>query len=217
MAFLNCCSMCIFQVRISETWMPRSFAVFEWSSFRCVMLNFRSLPRNVIFVHLSMAISILFFSTHSSILIRSSCFSQFVFLIESSFKSSAEMNGSEKLRTSDRSFISMQKSNGPGATLGVLHLQHLEFWSYKCRFLHTACGFEASWWRFEIDTLLLRFGRPVGWVQIEALCQRLQKLQCRRPQFRNLSRCLELRVCFWARTIFSKKLICDTQNLVHVW
>ena len=122
LAVLNRSSMCIFQVRLSETWMPRSLTVFEWSSFWSMMLKFGSLPLKVIFVHFSMASSILLSLTHSSILSRSSCVSQYDFLIENTFKSSANMNGSGKVRTSGRSFIICKTATDQGATLGVLHL-----------------------------------------------------------------------------------------------
>ena len=78
-----------------------------------MMLKFQSLPLKVIFVHLSMASSILLFQTHFSVISRSSYVSRYDFLIESSFKLSAKMTGSEKFRTSGRSFINIQNSNGP--------------------------------------------------------------------------------------------------------
>ena len=112
-AFLNRSSMCIFQLRLSETWMSKSFTVFELSSFWSKMLKLRSLPLKVIFVHLPMASSILFLLTHSSTLSMSSCISQYDFLIESTLKSSAKVNGSKKARTSGRLFINMQNSTGP--------------------------------------------------------------------------------------------------------
>ena len=112
LASLNRSSMYIIQVRLSETWMPRSFTVSKWSSFWFMMLKSRSLPLKVFYVHFYMVCSILFFLTPSvTPLSRSSCVSQNDFLIDSTFKLSLEMNGSEKVTTSGRSIINMQNSN----------------------------------------------------------------------------------------------------------
>ena len=97
LAILNRSSMSFFQVRFSETWMPRSFTAFELSCFWSLILKIRSLRLEVIFVQLSIENSILFFLTHSSNLSRSSCVSHYDFLIESTLKLSAKINGTKKL------------------------------------------------------------------------------------------------------------------------
>ena len=53
------------------------------------------------------------FLTHFSNLSRSSWVSQYDFLIESTFKLSAKLNGSKNVGIIGRSFINMQNSNGP--------------------------------------------------------------------------------------------------------
>ena len=51
--------------------------------------------------------------THCSILSRSSCVSQYGFLIAGTSKLSAKLNVSEKFRTSSRFFVDLQNLNGP--------------------------------------------------------------------------------------------------------
>ena len=93
------------------------------------MLKVRSLPLKVNFVDLSMVSSILFFLTHSAILSRSSCDSQYDFLLY--FQVARKVNSSETFITFGRPFIDMQNSNRlrsdpwgtPLVTSKVLELQ----------------------------------------------------------------------------------------------
>ena len=176
LAFVNCSSMCIFRVSLYETWRARFFTVFKWSSFGSMILKFRQLPLKVNFVHLSRASSILFFLTHFWILSRSCCVSQYDFLIESTFKLSAQNNGSEKVRTSGRWFKKEKKrkiSNKPGSDPRSSPLVTSRVLELQLSILQTACDFQRSWSGFQVDTCPPRFGRPFRWINNQARCQRL--------------------------------------------